>query len=163
MKKYLKKLLSSIFAISILLVSTIHVNAATPYKVISEKTKVGNYYIWIDDGIYVSKSKTSSSKKIVNKPKSSDTHITYTLVTNGSKIYYGIVKMEDYGCSTYMKIYRIDVSGKNNTYIGKINHGQGFSGYYNGNLFIERDTYCDGYYDSIQVDTKYWGVLLGFI
>ena len=92
MKKYLKKLLCSIFAISILLVSTIHVDAATPYKAISKKTKVGNYYIWpnSEKGIYVSKSNKLSPKKIVSKPKSSDTYITETLVTNGSKIYYGI-------------------------------------------------------------------------
>ena len=128
MKKYLKKLLCSIFAISILLVSTIHVNAATPYRVISDdkaKTKVGNYYIWLNSekGIYVSKSNKLSPKKIVSKPKSSDTYITETLVTNGSKIYYGIVKGEfSTDTSSYIKIYRIDVSGKNKVYVGKVNN-----------------------------------------
>ena len=141
MKKYLKKLLCSIFAISILLVSTIHVDAATPYKAISKKTKVGNYYIWpnSEKGIYVSKSNKLSPKKIVSKPKSSDTYITETLVTNGSKIYYGIVKGEfSTDTSSYIKIYRIDVSGKNKVYVGKVNNAQNLSGYYNGNLFVEK-------------------------
>lgn len=140
MKKYLKKLLCSIFAISILLVSTINVNAATPYKVISEKTKVGNYYIWVNNekGIYVSKSEKSSPKIIVKAPKSSDTYITHRLVTDGSKIYYAVEKRANDICSAYMKIYRIDVSGKNNVYVGKINHGESLSGYYNGNLFVEK-------------------------
>lgn len=157
MKKYLKKLLCSIFAISILLVSTIHVNAATPYKVISDydgKTKVGNYYILLNSekGIYVSKSKSSSSKKIVNVPKSSDTKIAYTLLSNGSKIYYGIVKNNYEGFSAYMKLYRIDVSGKNNVYMGKINHGESLSGYYNGNVFVETSSYY-GLGDPTQADT----------
>lgn len=158
MKKYLKKLLCSIFAISILLVSTIHVNAATPYRVISDdkaKTKVGNYYIWLNSekGIYVSKSKKSSPKKIVSKPKSSDTHIGYTLVTNGSRIYYGTVKCNGEGFSIYMKIYRIDVSGKNNTYIGKVSRAHSFGGYYNGNLFVEKNDYYKGEYEPTIIDT----------
>ena len=155
MKKYLKKLLCTVFAISILLVSTINVNAATPYKVISEKTKVGNYYIWINNekGIYVSKSQKSSPKIIVKAPKSSDTYITHRLVTDGSKIYYGVEKRANDVCSAYMKIYRIDVSGKNNVYVGKINHGESLSGYYNGNLFVETDSYYSGGYNPNQADT----------
>ena len=155
MKKYLKKLLCTLFAISILLVSTIHVNADTPYKAIYEKTKVGNYYIWLNSekGIYVSKSKKSSPKKIVKAPKSSDTYITHRLVTNGSKIYYGVVKDAKDGLSDYIKIYRIDVSGKNKVYVGKINHGESLSGYYNGNLFVEKDSYYRGGYDPTQADT----------
>lgn len=155
MNRYLKKILCTLFAISILLVSTIHVNADTPYRAIYEKTKVGNYYIWLNSekGIYVSKSKKSSPKKIVKAPKSSDTYITHRLVTNGSKIYYGVQKRDYDGLSVYMKIYRIDVSGKNKVYVGKINHGESLSGYYNGNLFLEKDSYYSGGYDPTQADT----------
>ena len=155
MKKYLKKLLCTLFAISILLVSTIHVNADTPYKAIYEKTKVGNYYIWLNSekGIYVSKSKKSSPKKIVKAPKSSDTYITHRLVTNGSKIYYGVDKRGNDGLSDYMKIYRIDVSGKNKVYIGKVKHGESLSGYYNGNLFVEISSYYSWIQDPTQADT----------
>ena len=155
MKKYLKKLLCTIFAISMLLVSAIHVNAATPYKAIYEKTKVGSYYIWAtyNKGIYVSKSKTSSGKKIVTAPSTSNTRLIHQLVTNGSKIYYGVEKSGSDGCSDYMKIYRIDVSGKNKIYIGKVSHGSNVSGYYNGKLFVERDSYYKGSYDPTQADT----------
>lgn len=155
MKKYLKKLLCTLFAISILLVSTIHVNADTPYKAIYEKTKVGNYYIWLNSekGIYVSKSKKSSPKKIVKAPKSSNTYMTYNLITNGSKIYYGVDKRGNDGLSDYMKIYRIDVSGKNKVYIGKVKHGESLSGYYNGNLFVEISSYYSWIQDPTQADT----------
>ena len=155
MKKYLKKLLCTLFAISILLVSTIHVNADTPYRAIYEKTKVGNHYIWLNSekGIYVSKSKKSSPKKILKVPKSSDTYITHRLVTNGSKIYYGVEQRGNDGLSDYMKIYRIDVSGKNKVYIGKVKHGESLSGYYNGNLFIEISSYYSWIQDPTQEDT----------
>ncbi|WP_455539221.1 hypothetical protein [Terrisporobacter sp.] len=151
MRKIIKSIMCIIFAISIILVGSMKINASTSYRLIEQKTKVGNYYIWSNPqkGIYISKSKLSSGTRILKAPSSNE-YLGYGIITNGSKIYY-TVRNGNYDTKDYMTIYRIDVSGRNKKYIKKVSHGDNLRAYYGEKLYINRhdcnNKYgCDGTY-----------------
>lgn len=144
-----KSIVCMLLSIIIIGTSSIYSSAATTsYKKVSSITKVGSYYIWVDEyeGLYVMKS-GSSKKLIVRQPYEYGTEISVDLVTNGSKIYYSVItdKSDD---KDYGKIYRIDVSGKNKKFISKVSHLSYLNGYYNNKLYIsihDSDSYASSY------------------
>lgn len=126
----------------------IKISAASEYKVVkfyinsldsqkTEKVKVGSYYIWKDEGlgVCISKTENGTGKVIIKNPIKQSDRLNNFYITNGKEVFYSI-DINYFGENDYLKIYKIDITGKNNKYLGKLNHGDNIESYYNGMLYI---------------------------
>lgn len=105
--------------------------ATTEYIGYQDKTKIGDYYVWIDDsGLYCSKSQNSTPKQIAKK--ASDCYLT--AVSDGKNIYYGISKKNK------LYLYKCLPSGSNKKYLGSVKNGDSVHGYYNGEIIYSKSS-----------------------
>lgn len=123
--KRLKVLLAALLICMFSCLITVNAQAASYQKITQEKEKIGQYYVWLDNGMLtVSNASTGETVKLASGYPSA--------ISNGNYVYLGKLQSDS------MKLYRYKLSTGEVVLLDEIKHGEAVVGYYQSKLYVER-------------------------